>query len=59
LLRDNPSLRRAVGDIVARRLPVARRLAVAALQSHGEQPVLDPGLVMFDEAQVLDDWLPE
>jgi hypothetical protein len=26
---------------------------------HGEQPVLDPDLVVFDEAQVLGDWLPE
>ena len=59
LLHDNPSLRRAVGDIVARRLPVARRLAIAALESHGEQPVLDPNPMVFDEAQVLDDWFPE
>jgi Domain of unknown function DUF29 len=59
LLRDSPSLRRAVGDIVARRLPVARRLAIAALESHGEQPALDPNLIVFDEAQVLVDWFPE
>jgi len=59
LLRDSPSLRRAVGEIVARRLPVARLLAIAALESHGEQPVLDPDLVVFDEAQVLGDWFPE
>jgi Domain of unknown function DUF29 len=59
LLRDNPSLRPAVADIVARRLPVARRLAIAAMESHGEQPVLDPDVVVFDEAQVLGDWFPE
>jgi hypothetical protein len=31
LLRDGPSLRTSVGDLIARRLPAARRLAVAAL----------------------------
>jgi hypothetical protein len=59
LLRDSPSLRRAVGDIVARRLPVARRLAIAALNSHGEQPIVDPDLIAFDEEQVMGDWFPE
>jgi hypothetical protein len=38
LLRDSPSLRPSLGDIIARRLPTARRLAVAALDTQGERP---------------------
>jgi hypothetical protein len=59
LLRDSPSLRPSVGDIIARRLPAARRLAVAALDVHGERPTRDPNLVTFDEAQVLGEWFPD
>jgi hypothetical protein len=59
LLRDSPSLRPFVGEIIARRLPTARRLAVAALGVHGEQPIRDPDLVTFDEAQVLGAWFPD
>ncbi|MBV9251880.1 MAG: DUF29 domain-containing protein [Acetobacteraceae bacterium] len=59
LLQDSPSLRQCVGDIIARRLPAARRLALAALESQGEHPVSDPELLVFDEAQVLGDWFPD
>lgn len=59
LLEDSPSLRRAVGDIITRRLPRARRLALAALDVHGEQPRVDPNAIDYTEAQVLGDWFPE
>ncbi len=59
LLRDNPSLRPALGDIIARRLPTARRLAVAALDAHGEPPTMDPNLITFDEPQVFGEWFPD
>ena len=58
LLRDSPSLRPSLGDIIALRLPTARRLAVAALDAHGERPSMDANLLTFDEAQVLGDWFP-
>ena len=58
LLRDSPSLRLSLGDIIARRLPTSRRLAVAALDAHGERPSMDPNLLTFDEAQVLGEWFP-
>jgi hypothetical protein len=58
LLRDSPSLRPSLGDIIARRLPTSRRLAVAALDAHGERPSMDPNLLTFDEAQVLGEWFP-
>jgi hypothetical protein len=58
LLRDGPSLRPSLGDIIARRLPAARRLAVAALDAHGERPSMEPNLLTFDEAQVLGEWFP-
>jgi len=59
LLRDSPSLRPSLGNIIARRLPTARRLAVAALDAHGEQPSMDPNLITFDEQQVLGEWFPD
>jgi hypothetical protein len=58
LLRDTPSLRPSLPDIIARRLPSARRFAVAALNAHGEPPGTDPNLVTFDEAQVLGEGFP-
>lgn len=58
LLEDSPSLRPSPGDIIARRLPAARRLAVAALDAHGERPTMDPNLITLDEAQVLGEWFP-
>jgi hypothetical protein len=59
LLRDSPSLRSSLGDLIARRLPTARRLAVAALDTHGERPGMNPNLLTFDEAQVLGEWFPD
>ncbi len=58
LLEDSPSLRPSPGDIIARRLPAARRLAVAALDARGERPTMDPNLITLDEAQVLVEWFP-
>jgi len=59
LLRDSPCLRPSLGDIMARRLPTARRLAVAAPDTHGERPTMNPNLLTFDEAQVLGEWFPD
>jgi hypothetical protein len=59
LLEDSPSLRRAVDGIIARRLPIARRLAMASLRTHGEQPRVDPNAIGYTAAQVLGEWFPE
>ena len=59
VLRDNPSLRPHVDQIIARRLPAARRLAASSLSVHGEQPLQDPSGITFDQSQVLGDWPPD
>lgn len=59
LLEDSLSLRPSLDAIVARELPRARRLAIAALALHREQPMTDPGLLSYTQAQVIGDWLPE
>jgi hypothetical protein len=59
LLQDSPSLRHEVPAIIAREMEATRPLVLANLQDYGEQPVLDFGNAVYDEAQVLGDWLPE
>jgi len=57
ILRDNPSLRRSVAQVIADELPGAREQASIALHRYGEPPV-SPEL-SFSEDQVLGPWLPE
>lgn len=59
LLEDSPSLRPSLDAILARELPRARRLAIAALTLHREQPTTDPGLLSYTQADVIGDWLPQ
>jgi len=59
LLGDSPSLRPAVGAMIAREIPQARGRAVAALALHGEQQRLDLSAVDYIESQVLGDWFSE
>jgi hypothetical protein len=58
LLEDSPSLSSAVGGIIARALPKARRFAGAALARHGETPPIDLRTITYSEDQVLDGWFP-
>ena len=53
LLEDSPSLRREVGKLVIQEMPRARRLASAALEEHGEAPLVDLRSLAFSEDQVL------
>lgn len=57
VLRDNPSLRRMVADVVAEELPGAMQQATLALRGHGEPPV--PAEITLSEDQVLGPWLPD
>ena len=59
ILRDSPSLRREVPEMVARQLKVARGLVVANLTDHGETPLQPVEAITFDEATILGDWLPD
>jgi hypothetical protein len=57
-LKDSPSLRREVADMVADELRSARSLVRANLEDYREQPLLDLDTISYSELQVLGDWLP-
>jgi hypothetical protein len=57
-LKDSPSLRREVADMVADELASARSLVRANLEDHGEPPLIDLDAISYSESQVLGDWLP-
>lgn len=59
LLKDNPSLRRLLGRLVARELSVGRRLADTAFEQYGETPRVEPQALAYTKDQVLGDWFPE
>ena len=59
LLGDSPSLRRVVGDLVARETPTGRRLAEVALTEHDETPRVDVHTLTYTEDQVLGEWFPD
>ena len=58
-LKDSPSLRREVSNIVADELASARSLVRANLQDYSERPRINIDSVTYTEAQVLGNWLPE
>ena len=59
LLGDSPSLRRVVGELVARETPIGRRLAEVALTEHGETPRVHMQTLTYTEDQVLGEWFPD
>jgi hypothetical protein len=59
LLRDSPSLRPSVSELVASRLPTARRAAVASMAQYRETARVDVAGLDYTDAQVVGDWWPE
>ena len=62
VLRDSPSLRREVDDLIAEQLIVAAELASADLSQHGEPAhAVHPRLEKrgFTAEQVIGDWFPD
>ncbi len=59
IVAESPSLRREVPEIIARQLVLARRLVLANLARHGEIPLQPLDSIIYDEAAVLGDWLPD
>ena len=59
LLEDSPSLRHYVDALIARRLPLAHRLALSSLAAHGETPQIDVTALQYEQSQVLGDWWPD
>jgi len=58
LLKDAPSLRPTVAAVIAEELGAARREAAASLADNGETPRIAIEGIVYDEDQVLGDWLP-
>ena len=58
VIEDSPSLRQAVGRVIAKEIGHARRQAAVALTEHGETPHIDPDQLSYSEAEVLEDWFP-
>jgi hypothetical protein len=58
LLKESPSLRREIADMMTEEFPGARTMVEANLRDYGEQPLIDIGLTTYTEDQVLGDWMP-
>jgi hypothetical protein len=58
LLRESPSLGRAVAEALREKLPDARALVADSLANYGEQPLVDLASLNYTEDQVLGPWLP-
>ncbi|HET8995256.1 MAG TPA: DUF29 domain-containing protein [Acetobacteraceae bacterium] len=57
LVRQSPSLRPTVAQVIVEELPAARKQATIALRGHGAPPV--PAEITLSEDQVLGAWLPD
>jgi hypothetical protein len=58
LLKDSPSLRPELPQVIMEELGDARMQAVIAFQGYSEQPLVDPAELEFTAEQVLGPWLP-
>jgi Domain of unknown function DUF29 len=58
ILKEAPSLRHAVPDVILEELAVARKRVRASLADYGEQPVVDLEPLAYRTEQVLGRWLP-
>lgn len=59
LMRQSPSLRPSLPDVVREEVTEARQLAAADLAAYGERPRPDPGDPDFSADQVLGPWMPD
>jgi hypothetical protein len=57
-LKNSPSLRREVGEMIAEETSAAKRDVAAVLKDYGEQPVVPIEGMMFTEEQVTGHWFP-
>jgi hypothetical protein len=58
-LKDSPSLRPAVAQLIADETPDAGEDAAAAMADYGEKPRVEVGSLNFTQDQVLGDWFPD
>jgi Domain of unknown function DUF29 len=57
-LKEAPSLRKAVPDVIMEELDVARKRVRASLADYGEQPAVDLEQLAYTTEQALGPWLP-
>jgi hypothetical protein len=58
VLKEAPSLRQAIPDIIMEELDVARKRVRASLADYSEQPAVDLGQLAYTTEQALGPWLP-
>ncbi len=58
-LKDSPSLRCELPEMIADELEAARVLVRDTLADYGETPLQPLDSITFDEATILGDWLPD
>lgn len=58
VLKDSPSLRSIVSNVIAEELPDARQRALRSLAAHGELPRVDMESIAFTDEEVLGPWIP-
>jgi Domain of unknown function DUF29 len=58
-LKDSPSLRPAVSEMITDEMPSARMIVMSILEEYGEQPAVAIDSLTFTPEQVLGDWFPE
>jgi Domain of unknown function DUF29 len=59
VLKDSPSLRCIVADMIVDETPATAKLVGQALALFGEQPRVDAWRLTFTENQVLGEWFPD
>jgi len=59
LLKDSPSLKRLVPELISEATPPGRRLADISLTDHGEVPTVDLQSLTYSPEEVLGDWFPD
>ncbi|HEY5301388.1 MAG TPA: DUF29 domain-containing protein [Acetobacteraceae bacterium] len=59
LLRNSPSLRREVADMIEDEMASTRTLVRTIMADYGETPRQPVETIIYDEAAILGDWLPD
>jgi hypothetical protein len=58
VLKDSPSLRREVPEIVTEQAAAVRVMIAQVMAEYDETPLVPLEAIAFDEARVLGDWMP-
>jgi hypothetical protein len=59
LLRESPSIRPLIGDMIGQEQPASRRVAAVELSRYREEPRMSLDALTYTEDQVIGDWFPD